>query len=174
MPELSVLLDQAVKMLNRVREEIESNVVSRSKELDARKVSLAAGIFKSVGEMADFLETLKNRLSSAKLGERSTVAVGENTYLTLDGNIFTISKLRPVRRMVSFNSDSSTLVVKSGDNLVEIRPDGITVKTRAGVFKFNPSDLEDYENKFDELRAATKVIQNSISDCVGIIGQKIK
>ncbi|AFK51158.1 hypothetical protein TCELL_0734 [Thermogladius calderae 1633] len=174
MPELNVLLDQAVKVLNRVREQIESNVLSRSKELDARKVSLAAGISKSVGEMADFLETLKNRLSNAKLGERGTVAVGENTYLTLDGNVFTISKLRPIRRMVSFNPDSSTLVVKSGDNLVEIQPGGITVKTRAGVFKFNPADLEDYENRFDELKAASKVIQNSVSDCVGIIGQKIR
>jgi hypothetical protein len=173
MAQLQRLFDQSIKLLDTILQRIDSNVLSRSKELDAREISIASSLFNSLSEFKEFLNGIKNKVGGIE-EDKNIVVLAENTYLTLHDNKFTILKIKPRQTLISFDAGSSSLIVRARGSNILISPEGVSVKFRVGELKFNPASIGEYGSKFDELKVAGRIIQNSVSDCISVLSQKIK
>ncbi|WP_440059193.1 hypothetical protein ACSU1N_05240 [Thermogladius sp. 4427co] len=167
------LIDEAIKLLNSVSKGIDDNIMSRSKEVDARIISVAANLNSSFKEIASFLTGLRDKASKISQ-EASGLVLSENTYLTNYGDRFILIKIKPRHAIVSYDRASSSFLVEVGSNKIIIGGSRIEVKSKGVNIVFNPSQLEEYESRFSELKLASRIIQNNISECVSILAQKIR
>jgi|GEM_PF-2672622 len=173
MSQIQRLFDQSIKLLDTILQRIDSNVLSRSKELDAREVSIASSLYSSLNGLKEFLDTVKNKVGGIE-EDKNIVVLAQNTYLTLHDSKFTLLKIKPRQTIISFDAGSSTLIVRARGSIILISPEGVSVKFSAGELKFNPASLDEYGSKFDELKVAGRIIQKSVSDCISVLAQKIK
>ncbi|MEZ0393731.1 MAG: hypothetical protein ABWK00_01610 [Desulfurococcaceae archaeon] len=143
-------------MLERLSKSIEEGVLSRSSELSARELSLAASVRSVATTALEIVRRISRRAS------REGVAHSEGrAYVYVEGNSFKFAKLRPSSVVLAFEGGSLRIqtrrfVARLSEREMEYSDGRLSVK-------FEPANPKAYVEMYSEVKAASKVLEEELS-----------
>lgn len=173
MAELQQLVGEPLSLLESIVRGIEAGVLAKSKELDAKSLSLASGIAEQLRRVSALFSALHGKQLKG-LKEGGAVKAAENLYIVLEGGRLVVKKMKPGQAIVSYDPGTRSVTLRSEGSIVVIAPKAIKVRVGEGEISADPTSASEYREKFNELKIILDELTKVVGSGLPRVEQKIK
>jgi hypothetical protein len=147
---VSILRDTASRIRTGVFE-------ARRGEENPKVLSLVAHVESLLEELAKILESISHR---APATPTEFAQLAPYTYIyQASGDMVSIVRTRPQHVVLSVNTSSRVVSVKTRAGLIEISPESLRIKSRRVDVTLNPADRSQYRGKLNEVKNSLKIFE---------------
>jgi hypothetical protein len=168
---MSVDLNASIKLgVNTLKSSasiIRKNVIESGRgEENPRVISLATRIILLLEKMADVLESISQRVSSAP----EVVHLAPYTYIFQgERDEIVIMRTRPEHVVISVNSADNTVSLKSRRGVLEVSTNSLKIRARGVNIVLDLTSREQYEEKLSEIRNTLKIFESIVTRRLSIL-----